>query len=1044
MEWAIFILIIIVIFVFVLPIMALRKAGEAERKVLVLENRLGKALNAIEALRGSLKNLAKPLEPPAESQGTGLETEPPDSVPLDLRTGHSNLSRIPPPTPKAPPPLPPPPLSLPVSQPLPEAGAVPLPEDGTVPVSVRGIAAFEEQEPPSEARISPPPSVPKLNLEQFLGVKLFAWLGGLALFFAIVFFLKYSFDHNLIPPAGRAAIGFILGAGLLVAGVIVHRKPAYEVLAQTFCASGALILYGVSYSAHSRYHLFGHDPQGALITFGLMALTTAAAFLIAVRLNTLVVAVMGILGGFLTPILCSTGQDAPFGLFGYIALLDLGLLLVARARRWFFLVSLAAAGTVLMQLGWFGRFFVREEYFSGNATLIPMGILLFFMILFCGAAWKNGKAEAGDKHTPGAALAMAGIALLAAFGFLNFEGITSRPFLLYGFVFLVNSGVLGVVALFPRFGWAQSASAFLTFTHLSWWTMQCLTPGLLGSALVIYLGFGLLHAGVPLVWQKLHEGSPLHSRLLPPWISALVVLLMLLPVLVMPEVSFLLWPAMLLADLGVIAVAVATGMLAPVLVALVLTLLVVLCWLLRVPAEVTALPSFLLLLGGFAAAFMVAGCWLARRYPGFLQREQGAALTSNDRVAASLPVLSAGLPFLLIIMATLRLPVANPSPVFGLGLLLVILLLGLARIARLPALSLVALVCMVALELAWHGRHFAPDHPWIPLAWYAGVHLLFTAYPFLFREAFRRSILPWAAAAASGIGHFLLIYSLVRLSFPALSGRLGLVPAAFAVPGIISLLGVLRVVKSEGGFRTGQLAWFGGVVLLFITLIFPIQLSRQWITVAWALEGAALLWLYRRVPQRGLIWTGLTLLAVVFFRLALNPAVLDAYPRGAIPILNWHLYTYGTAAACMMAAARWLQPPHDVVKSVNIRGVLWSLSGILLFLLLNIEIADYFTEPSRTFVTIEFDTLNLARDMATTVAWGLFSLGLLVTGFWCGAKGARYAGVGLLAITLLKLFLHDLASLQTFYRIGALVVVAVIALLASFLYQRFFDKNRNP
>ena len=211
MESVFIILIIILIFVFVLPIMALRKAGEAERKVFALEHRLGNALNAIEALRGSLKNLEGPLAPPAESGEMGLETNQPDSVPLDLRTGRSNLSRVPPPIPKEPPSLAPTPLSLPVSQPLAEGGAVPLPEDGSVPVSVRGIAAFEEKAPPPGAPISPPPSVPKLNLEQFLGVKLFAWLGGLALFFAIVFFLKYSFDHNLIPPAGRAAIGLSSG-----------------------------------------------------------------------------------------------------------------------------------------------------------------------------------------------------------------------------------------------------------------------------------------------------------------------------------------------------------------------------------------------------------------------------------------------------------------------------------------------------------------------------------------------------------------------------------------------------------------------------------------------------------------------------------------------------------------------------------------------------------------------------------------------------------------------------------------------------------------
>ena len=50
---------------------------------------------------------------------------------------------------------------------------------------------------------------------------------------------------------------------------------------------------------------------------------------------------------------------------------------------------------------------------------------------------------------------------------------------------------------------------------------------------------------------------------------------------------------------------------------------------------------------------------------------------------------------------------------------------------------------------------------------------------------------------------------------------------------------------------------------------------------------------------------------------------------------------------------------------------------------------------------------------------------------------ARYAALVLLGVTILKLFLHDLARLGTPYRIGALAAVAVVALAASFLYQRF-------
>ena len=64
-------------------------------------------------------------------------------------------------------------------------------------------------------------------------------------------------------------------------------------------------------------------------------------------------------------------------------------------------------------------------------------------------------------------------------------------------------------------------------------------------------------------------------------------------------------------------------------------------------------------------------------------------------------------------------------------------------------------------------------------------------------------------------------------------------------------------------------------------------------------------------------------------------------------------------------------------------------------------------------------------------------LGLLVLGIAKRVRSTRYAAICLLSVTLLKLFFHDLASLDRMYRIGALLTVAVIAILASFLYQRF-------
>ena len=54
---------------------------------------------------------------------------------------------------------------------------------------------------------------------------------------------------------------------------------------------------------------------------------------------------------------------------------------------------------------------------------------------------------------------------------------------------------------------------------------------------------------------------------------------------------------------------------------------------------------------------------------------------------------------------------------------------------------------------------------------------------------------------------------------------------------------------------TGRLALVAGAALAFVTVAIPLQLEKQWITIGWALEGAALAWLYRRIPHRGLLWT---------------------------------------------------------------------------------------------------------------------------------------------------------------------------------------------
>jgi uncharacterized membrane protein len=269
---------------------------------------------------------------------------------------------------------------------------------------------------------------------------------------------------------------------------------------------------------------------------------------------------------------------------------------------------------------------------------------------------------------------------------------------------------------------------------------------------------------------------------------------------------------------------------------------------------------------------------------------------------------------------------------------------------------------------------------------------------------------------------------------------MGLLPAVFSIPSLAGLVQRLRSRPHESPARTGQLAWFGGVTLFFITLIFPVQFERQWVLIGWALEGTALLWLFRRVTHAGLKAVGLLLLGIAFLGLV-NPGFFLNHPRSLTRIFNWYLYTYGLVTLSLMTGARLLQAPRNRLGQLNVQAALYLMGTLLAFLLMNLEIADYYaTGPVPAF---QFSG-NFARDMTYSIAWACFAFGLLSVGILRKLAAPRYGAMLLLGLTLLKLFLHDLAALKQLYRVGALVVVALVLILASYLYQRYVSFESDP
>jgi uncharacterized membrane protein len=237
-------------------------------------------------------------------------------------------------------------------------------QPGEGPPPLETEAAAEQSRAPSRA-----PSRRRGDLEERVGGSWFNRIGMLAIAIGVAFFLKYAFENEWIGPSGRISIGLFIGAGFLIAGEQLRAR--YAAYAHGLSGGGVLILYISIYAAFAFYQLI---PQP--VAFASMAAVTVGAAIISARSNAVAIAILGLAGGFLTPVLLSTENPNEVGLFGYVALLDLGVLALAYSKQWRALNYLSFAGTVFTVIAWiiFGPY--------TDARLLTTGgfITLFFCI----------------------------------------------------------------------------------------------------------------------------------------------------------------------------------------------------------------------------------------------------------------------------------------------------------------------------------------------------------------------------------------------------------------------------------------------------------------------------------------------------------------------------------------------------------------------------------------------------------------------------------------------------------------------------------------
>lgn len=213
------------------------------------------------------------------------------------------------------------------------------------------------------------PGLKDLSIEEQVAGKWFLWVGIIAVLFGVGYFLKYAFERGWVSETIRVIIGLITGCGFLVMGKFTSKKyPAYS---QGISGGGIAILYLSIFASFNYYHLIDQ-----ITAFIIMTLITLTGVLLSVYYNAISIAVLSLIGGFLTPILLDTGTNKQVELLSYIVLLDVGVLVLGYFKNWTVFKYLSFIGTLIIFSGWAASYYKTDK-------LIPTEIFLsIFFIIF--------------------------------------------------------------------------------------------------------------------------------------------------------------------------------------------------------------------------------------------------------------------------------------------------------------------------------------------------------------------------------------------------------------------------------------------------------------------------------------------------------------------------------------------------------------------------------------------------------------------------------------------------------------------------------------
>jgi len=892
------------------------------------------------------------------------------------------------------------------------------PPEGSEAPSTVEPAAGEPTGAPGEAPVALPTAGEvggaSESWERWLGIRGAALVGGVALVLAGIFFVQVAIERGWLNAATRDALSIAAGLlGLAAHGPLMRR--GHRALSESVGGAGTVLVLGGAWAA-ARLH--GLVPDALALV--LMAGAVGAALLLAVRSNAQVLMAFALVGGFATPLLLDTAATTTYPLLGFLLVLNGAVLVAARVRRWSWAGLGAAVGTFLVQAAWLT---VNEAPGGPWVVVLNLGLV---PVVFGLLHRRHGEHSSGlPEPVTVSLLAPAVIALSAPPEVTSTSSLWPMGALLLLLVVLARV-LVGRASLTL----AAALTASVTLLITAGRTRFALASTATDWVWIQWAVCAVALAAVPLALAFLAPAHRRREELSAPFAAALVGLLGA-PFLAGPPKVLELVVPFTITGAALTAVAAAAA--------------------LTTRSVGRALAAGLAGSFAFAAFALLTSDLPVESASPPLLTAVGLALAATalglagGRGREDALALGATLPLLLLLLAPLRVILPVEAVALALSSAVPIAVSPRRRwtCVSFTALALTASLTVMALPERWHVER-AID-PWTGLGCVALI-LAAVALAALWRRAEE----PGAASrgeilAVIGVTPALAFGFLVQhLSYRFLAEPFWLLSPrnlhlALAVGAAATLAAYLLGRSRGAGPRAAAVVAAAGAALLSLTAARALAFS--WPAVQLALAGSALAFLSGRAHGRALSTLGSAVLCAASLGVVVFTFVLEAFSSEPflipLDVTVDHLMTAAALAVALLGMRgtdeAWRFPRAIVSVTLLVVAFSW----------INAVILNNYSTGER----IAFDPEKMqARDLTMSIAWTVFAAALLGAGLRLRASGLRWASLVVLVVTVLKVFLYDLGSLEGLARVGSFLGLAVCLLGVSLLYGKVLghDPGRRP